>query len=114
MELKTNRKSIVEEVPYGMWVWECADGTIAMDDAGNTMNIFCMHKDTPGAVKAITKAAEYYGFAPGEAVWWSGKRPISDEELEHQLAREKAGLVADPMDIGALRDQERELRHGRA
>src|SRR6478609_1233907 len=110
MSLRTKNKSIVEEVPYGMWVWiRASDNQVAADADGNVMNVFCMDKNTPGAVKALTDAANVLGFAPGKAVWWSGKRPISDEEYEHQVARGRAGLVPDPMDIGAIQDQEREL-----
>lgn len=113
MSLKTTGRNVVEEVPYGMYVWRCADGEIAGDGDGNIMNVFCMKGDK-AAIKAITNAAHYYGFGEGGQVeWWSGKRPISDEQYEEQLARQEAGLVPDPLDYGAIRDEERALRNGR-
>ncbi len=96
-----------------MYVWRNKDGDIVGDDDGNTMNVFCMKGDQK-AIKAITDAAAYYGFPEGQAEWWSGARQITDEELEEQQARERLGLVADPLDYGAIKDEEkrrqRELR----
>ena len=109
MNLRTTNKEIVEEVPYGMYVWECADGEILGDGDGNIMNVFCMKGDS-AAIKALTQAARHYGFPDGRPVWWSGKRRVTDDQLEEQIARAKAGLVADPLDYGAIKDAERDLR----
>lgn len=99
----------VEDVPYGMYVWRCADGEVLGDGDGNVMNVFLWdRKDyvkNEEAKKALSDAARYYGYPEGKAEWWSGKRQIDDEELQHQQARERAGLVADPLDMGALRDE---------
>lgn len=110
MSFKNTGKRLVEEVPYGMYVWECADGEILGDEEGNIMNVFCMKGDRR-AIEAITAAAKHYGFAEGKPVWWSGKRRISDEELEEQEARARLGLVPDPLDYGAIRDEQRGLRN---
>lgn len=87
-----------------MWVWQCADGEFLGDGDGNFMYVFSTEQDQT-SIKAITDAARYYGYPEGRPVFWSGKRPITDEEYEHQLARQKAGLVADPLDVGAIRDE---------
>jgi len=110
MNLKNTGKSIVEEVPYGMYVWKCADGEIAGDGDGNIMNVFCIKGDRR-AIEALTAAAKHYGFGDGTPVWWPGKRRISDEELEEQEARERLGLVPDPLDFGAIADERKGLRH---
>lgn len=89
-----------------MYVWECPDGEVLGDDEGNVMNVFCMKGDRR-AIDAITQAARHYGFPEGKVVWWSGKRPVTDEELQEQQTREKLGMVPDPMDYGALRDEMR-------
>jgi len=106
MSFNTTNKQIIEEVPYGMYVWECPDGEVLGDDEGNVMNVFCMKGDRR-AIDAITQAARHYGFPEGKVVWWSGKRPVTDEELQEQQTREKLGMVPDPMDYGALRDEMR-------
>lgn len=109
MELKTTNREIIEEVPWGMYVWEIEeDGEkkVLGDDDGNIMNVFCTKGDRR-AIKAITDAARHYGYPDGKPLWWSGIRPITDEELEEQKMREKLGLIPDPLDVGALRDEAR-------
>jgi hypothetical protein len=113
-KLKTTNREVVDEYPYGMYVWRMPDGEVLGDDEGNFMNVFST-KNNPRAIKAITEAARAYGFPEGKAEWWPGKRRITDEEYEEQLAREAAGLVPDPLDIAAIRDEAKALRqHGRA
>lgn len=107
--MRTTNKQVIKEVPWGVYVWQCPDGEFLADEDGNFMLVFCKEGDR-AAINALTDAARHYGFPEGKPVYWSGKRPISDEEYEHQLARAKAGLVADPLDIGAIRDEERALR----
>lgn len=101
--LVTTNRSAVEEVPYGMYVWQNENGEIFGDDDGNVMNVFCMKGDRE-AIRALTEAAKYYGAGEGKPVWWTGKRRISDEELEEQQMRERLGLIPDPLDIAAQRD----------
>jgi hypothetical protein len=111
MGFKTTNKQVVEEVDYGMYVWELPDGEFLGDGDGNIMNCFVWEKwQRHGAREAITQAAKGYGFPEGKPVWWSGKRPIDDEELEHQVDRAKAGLTPDPLDLAAIKDEERARR----
>lgn len=112
LNLKTTNRQQVEEVPYGMYVWECSDGEILGDDDGNVMNVFCMKGDRR-AIAALTDAARHYGFPEGRPVWWSGKRRVTDEELQEQEMREKLGLEPDPLSPAALRDELRAKKaHG--
>jgi hypothetical protein len=111
MSLKTTNREVVKEVPWGMLVWQLADGEFAGDDDGNVMHVFTT-EDNQAAREALTNAAKHYGvYEGGKCVFWSGKRPITDEELEHQLAREAAGLVPDPLDVGAIREEARALKN---
>jgi hypothetical protein len=113
MELKTTNKQVIQEVPYGMLVWECPDGEILGDDEGNIMHVFTTNQDPvkyQASVRALTQAAASYGFPEGRAVFWAGRRPITDEELEHQLARAEAGLIPDPLDIAAIREEAQALK----
>lgn len=102
---KTTNRQAVEEVPYGMYVWQTPDGEVLGDGDGNVMNVFCMKGDRK-AVAALADAARHYGYAEGTPVWWSGKRRINDEELEEQEARERMGLVPDPLDYAAIKDED--------
>lgn len=101
LNLKTTSKQQVEEVPFGMYVWECPDGEILGDSDGNIMNVFCT-KGNRKAIEALRQAAKSYGYEEGTPVWWSGKRRINDEELEEQQMREKFGLIADPLEEARL------------
>jgi hypothetical protein len=92
-----------------MYVWRLENGNIAGDDEGNVMNVFCLKGDQ-SAIRAITDAARHYGFGPGYAEWQSGKRRITDEELAEQEMRASLGLIPDPMDYAAIRDEEK-IRH---
>jgi len=107
--LKTTGMREVEEVPWGMYVWELSDGVWAGDDDGNVMNVFCMKNDH-AAIKALKQAAKDYGFGEGKPVWLSGHRPVNDEEFEEQLMRERMGLIPDPLDYAAIKDQEKWLK----
>lgn len=113
MSLKTTNRQVIQEVPWGMLVWQTPDGEFLGDADGNFMHVFCTNTDAKSyaaALKALKQAAAHYGHPEGKAVFWAGKRPITDEELEQQLAREAAGLVPDPLDIAAIRDEEAALR----
>ena len=114
MSFKNVGKQLIEEVPYGMYVWEAKlpDGTswIVQDDDANVIAI----KNDREAIRAITEAARYHGFPEGRAIFWSGRRRIDDEELEHQLLRQKFGLEPDPQNYPALIAQAKEKKeHGR-
>lgn len=112
MKLTTVNRQQVEEVPYGMYVWEIEeDGEkkVLGDDDGNVLNVFCM-KGNREAIKALADAARYYGFPDGKAIWWSGKRRVTDEELHEQEMREQLGLVPDPLDYGAIMETLRERK----
>ena len=106
LQLKTTNRQQVEEVPYGMYVWQTPDGEVLGDEDGNIMNVFCMKGDRR-AIAALADAARHYGFPEGKPVWWTGKRRITDEELEEQQMREKLGLTPDPLDYGAIKDEMR-------
>lgn len=110
--LKRTGAGVIEEAPYGMYVWMNPNGEVFGDDDGNVMNVFCRKGDLR-AINALVEAARYWGAGEGRPVWWSGKRRISDEELEMQEMRERMGLVPDPLDYGALRDEARKKRYDR-
>ena len=100
-------KQLVEEVPYGLYVWETPEGWIVQDDDANVMNVFAMKGDRK-AMDALRQAAAHWGFPEGKPVFWSGRRRIDDEELEHQLQRQRWGLEPDPMNVAAIADEIKE------
>jgi hypothetical protein len=113
MKKNQPKSKVVEEVPYGMYVWQTPDGEVLGDGDGNIMNVFCMKGDLR-AIKALSDAARYYGFPEGTPVWWSGKRPITDDELAEQEMRARLGLVPDPLDYAAVvEEMKAKHQHGR-
>lgn len=111
--IKNVRKQIVDEVDYGMLVWQCADGEFLADDDNNFMHVFLWNTDPAlyaAAEKALKDAATFFGYPEGKAVFWRGKRPVTDEELAHQLERAEQGLTPDPFDLAAIREEERDLK----
>jgi hypothetical protein len=86
------------------------DGKFLGDDDGNTMNIPGKRID-PTAKDKLTLAARSYGFSDGRAVFLQGRRRVTDEEFEEQVARQQMGLVPDPFDIGAINDEMRGKRY---
>jgi hypothetical protein len=114
--IKSTRRQVIQEVPWGMWVWRCDDGTYIADEDGNFMHVFV--DSTKPAVNeaaraALKREAKAYGIEDGKAVFWAGRRPIDDEQLQYQLARAAAGLIPDPFDVAAIKEEERVLKSGR-
>lgn len=96
----------------GIYVWKTPDGKVVTDGNGNTMNIPARRGDIE-AMSKITKAAAYYGFPEGQAVFRAGQRRITDEEHSEQLSRMKEGYIPSETDIGAWMDAEKGIRkHG--
>lgn len=93
----------VEEVSYGTYVWIMPDGKIVTDDAGNYMCIFA-NKGDANKIAELRRFAKEYGIEEGKPVFYSGHRPVSDEEYEYQKQRLDLGLVADEWDIPALKE----------
>jgi len=104
MKLKTTNRRQVDEVPYGTYVYRCVDGEYLGDDEGRMMCIFGFKNDKE-KIKKMVEAAKHYGFTDGSVEFWSGHRPVTDEEYAEQEMRQKLGLIPDPLDYGAHMDE---------
>jgi hypothetical protein len=113
MKSSKPRITVIEKQgEHGIYVWKTPEGKIVTDGNGNTMNIPARHGDIE-AISKITKAAAYYGFPEGQAVFRAGQRRITDEEHSEQVDRMKQGLIASETDLGAWYDAAKGLRtHG--
>lgn len=103
MSFNTTGKQVIEEVPYGVYVWRMSDGSYLVDEEYRHLSIFCIKNDQK-AIQALTDEARNLGFPDGSPEWRTGARKITDDEAEEQEARQRLGLVADPYDWGAMRD----------
>lgn len=100
-----NRKtSVVDEIPYGVYIAKTSDGKYIANEHGDLLNIVSKKGD-PRRLAELKAAARYFGF---ENITWefrSGARRVSEEEFQEQLERQQDGLVADPYDLGVLIDE---------
>lgn len=101
LKLTTTGKSIVEEVPYGTYLWQLPNGQYISDGEGHYLMIFAIKGDKK-RIEALRKAAEDCGVTTGRAVYVTGQRPVTDEEYEEQRQRLVFGLVPDTMDLPSL------------
>lgn len=98
--------SVVRETPYGIYVWLMPGGKVVQDEDKNIMCINAQEHDRK-AIQAITEVAKSYGLEAGRPYFVPDAHKVSDEEYERQKERQAQGLIADPYDIGAWKDEER-------
>lgn len=102
----SNQMKAVDEVNYGVYVWKVEGGGILSNEVGDPLRINSMRGDLK-RIAELRKAAAYWGYPEGEPVFWSGRRAISESEHDEQMARQQAGLLADPYDIPALIERQK-------
>jgi len=93
----------VEEVNYGTYVWQMPDGSLVMDEDNNYMCIYAIKGDV-AKITELRKFAKSHGIDEGHPLWFSGHRPVTDDQYEYQKQRMDLGLVADDWDIPALKE----------
>lgn len=106
MKMKLKNRSVVDDVPYGLWVWIMPNGAIVMDEDHNWLNTVGVKGDTSGAF-ALAKAVRHYGITEGKPVFLPGHRRVDDEEFARQKFRMSLGLTPDEQDAGANADARR-------
>lgn len=104
--MKTIRRSVVEEFPWGVYVLQMPDGSVVTDSDDNFLLVQCMKGDL-AMIGKLMQAARYYGLESARPVFLSGRYMVSDSEFEHQIERQEQGLIPDPNDPGVLVDYER-------
>lgn len=93
----------VNEVAYGCYVWQLPSGGYLGNENGDYLSIFCIKSDIK-AMAILRQAAEGHGFPEGKPVFIPGAEKITQSEWEDQVARLRAGQVANPNDPGNLTD----------
>lgn len=95
---------VVDEAKYGVYLWQMPNGSFIADDEGNFLSITSMKGDLSRIAK-LRNAVKAFNIEVGGPVFMAGRRKITDEEYEEQVARMNSGLIADPYDFGAIRDE---------
>jgi hypothetical protein len=99
----------VDEVNWGLYIWQLPDGKIVMDEEGAYLSIPSMKGDIR-QIKKLKDVAKHYGLEDGKPLFMAGHRPVTDEELEMQRQRLELGLVPDEYDTPAMMDYVKEMR----
>lgn len=103
------RTRVIEEVSYGVYIWEMPDGRWVGDDDGHYLTLTCKKGDMlrimpyVDLVKKLIKESGQE--VAGGLKFFAGSRPISDEEYEEQMMRARAGLIPDKYDIAAIAEE---------
>jgi len=99
----------VEEVNWGLYMWQMEDESLVMDDEGGYLCIPSLRGDIR-QIKKIKEVARHYGLTEGTPIFFSGHRTVTDEELEEQKSRSDLGLVPDSKDMPAMMEYVKEMR----
>jgi len=99
----------VEEVNWGMYMWQMPDESLVMDEEGGYLSIQSVKGDIR-QIKKLKDAAKHFGLDEGKPIFFSGHRPVTDDELAEQRSRLDLGLVPDPQDLPAMMEYAKEMR----
>lgn len=99
----------VEEVNYGLYLWQMPDESLVVDENGGYLSIPSLRGDII-KIKALKDAARYHGLEEGKPIFFSGHRQVTEEELEEQKSRADLGLVPDPQDMPAMMEYVKDMR----
>jgi len=99
----------VEEVNWGLYLWQMPDESVVMDEEGNYLCIKSIRGDIT-QIQKLKRAAREYGINEGKPIFFSGHRQVTEEELEEQKQRAEMGLVPDPQDIPAMMEYFKEAK----
>jgi hypothetical protein len=99
----------IDEVNWGMYMWQMPDETLVMDEEGAYLSIPSIKGDI-AQIKKLKEAAKHYGLDEGKPLFFAGHRPVTDEELAEQRSRAALGLVPDPQDLPAMMEYVKEMK----
>ena len=99
----------VEEVNYGLYLWEMPNGAVVTDDEGNYLNVAAMKGDVR-KINHLRQAAKSLGLEEGKPIWFSGHRQITNDEYTQQRERMEWGLIPDELDVPAIKEDLKEKK----
>lgn len=94
----------IDQIGYGVYIWRDGQGRAVVDADYNYMMIAAKKGDAK-KIRLLRDAAHAHGVMDGHEEFVDGSRPISESEWEHQMERQRAGLVPDEYDLGNLIDE---------
>jgi hypothetical protein len=101
--MKKSNITQIEEVSYGLYLWQMPDGSLVMDDDGNYMNIAAIKGDVK-RINELKRFAKEFDLEEGQPVWFSAHRQVTEDEYEEQKQRMEWGLIPDELDVPAIKE----------
>ena len=101
--MKSPKMQVVEETPYGLYLWQMPDGGLVCDEDKNYLNVAALKGDIR-KINALKAAAKSFGLEGGRPVWFGGHRQVTDDEYEVQKQRLEWGLIPDELDVPAIKE----------
>lgn len=98
------KKQLIEEYNWGVYIWKTPENKVVKNENGDFLMIMSKKNDK-NQIEKLRRAAKSCGIDGGEAVFWSGHRPVSEEEYQEQVARLTVGLVPDKLDYFAAKEE---------
>lgn len=98
------KKQLIDEYNWGVYIWKTPEGKVVKNENGDFLMIMSK-KGNKAQIEKLRLAAKSCGIDGGEAIFWSGHRPISEEEYQEQVARLTVGLVPDKLDYYAAKEE---------
>lgn len=105
MALKTKKKTVIDDVPFGCYLWQLPDGRVIADDEGNYFMLFAREGDREAVGRLRDAVKGEFGITEGKPLFARGHRPVNDDELEEQRQRMIFGLEPDPMNLQDVYDK---------
>jgi hypothetical protein len=99
----------VEEVNWGLYMWQMPDDSLIMDDEGGYLSIPSLKGDIR-QIKKLKQAAKHFGVDEGKPIFFSGHRQVTEEELQEQKQRGELGMIPDTQDLPAMMEYVKEVR----
>ena len=95
---------IIDEVDYGLYVWQMPDGKVVALDDETFLNVAAFKGDSV-KINMLTNEVRSFGITEGWPLFLAGHRRVTDEEHEEQKQRLKWGLIPDPYDAPAYAEE---------
>lgn len=98
------KKQLIEEYNWGVYIWKTPENKVIKNENGDFLMIMS-RKDDQRQIEKLRRAAKDCGVDDGQPIFWSGHRPVSDEEYQEQVMRLNVGLVPDKLDYFAAKEE---------
>ena len=98
------KRTLIDEYNWGVYIWKTPENKVVKNENGDFLMIMSKKGDAK-QIEKLRRAAAECGIDGGTPVFWSGHRPVSEEEYQEQVSRLTVGLVPDKLDYYAAKEE---------